>query len=163
MSETYAWCARGIGALLCEPHGEPELREALVTPAKVREARTERPERQHLGRARADRASERERLLADRHRLVVAPGHHQHVAEYCQHLRALRGRWLGRRELDGALDRGEGYVATAAVVQIAAETLVQQRGAQGVAITDPLDRLLHELDGARRRARVPGQLGGPGV
>jgi hypothetical protein len=111
----------------------------------------------------ADRTGERERLLAGRHRLVVAPGHQHHVAEYCEYLRALRRGWLRRRELDRALHRGEGDVATAAVVQVAAEALVQQRGAQGVAVADQFDRLSCELDRARRRARVPGQFGRPGA
>jgi hypothetical protein len=111
----------------------------------------------------ADRAGERERLLAGRHRLLVAPRHHQHVAEDCEYLRALRRGWLRRRELDRALDRRQGGIATAAVVQVAAKALVQQRGAQRVAVADQLDRSLGELDRLRRRARVPGQLGRRGA
>jgi hypothetical protein len=48
-------------------------------------------------------------------------------------------------------------------VQVAAQALVQQRGARRVAVADQLDRSLRELDRARRRTRVPGQLGRPGA
>ena len=70
-----------IADLLGEPQRLPELREALVAAAEVGEVAAEHRERPDLRLARADRASERERLLADRQRLVVAPGQHQPARE----------------------------------------------------------------------------------
>ena len=62
-----------------------------------------------------------------------------------------------------ALDRREGDVAMAAVVQVAAEALVQQGGAPRVAVADQLDRSPCELDRARRRTRVPRRLSRAGA
>jgi hypothetical protein len=58
--------SNGIGALLGEPQGQPELREALLGAAEVGEVRAEHRQRPQLGPVRADGTGERERLLADR-------------------------------------------------------------------------------------------------
>jgi hypothetical protein len=98
-------------------------------------------------------------LLADRERLVEAPGEHQPMRERRQSLRTLRGGRLRRHELDHALERGEGGVGPSAFVQVATEAVVEARRAQRVALLDQIDRSLRELDRAWRRTRLAGQLG----
>ena len=160
---TYTQKSQGIAALLGELECPPELPEALVAVTEVGEVTAEHRERQELGWALADCARERERLLAGRQRLVVAPGHHQPDSQPCERLRALRGGWLCRHELDRALEGGEGGVGPPALVQVATEAVVEARGAQRVARLDQIDRLLCELDRVRRHSRLAGQLGRPGA
>ena len=130
--------------------------------AEIGEVDSEHAQRPELGRAWADRAGERERLLADRPRLVVAPGQHQRMPERRQHLRALRRRWLRRHELDARARtrrrprRGDRRTAGSGRAR------VQEPGAHRIAVADERDGLPAELDGARRRARQDGLLGGPG-
>ena len=90
----------GRSRLLGQSQRLPESCEPVVAVAEIGEVDPEHAPRPDLGRAWADRAGERKRLLADRPRLVVAPGQHQRVPERGQHLRALRGRRLRRHELD---------------------------------------------------------------
>ncbi len=56
----------GIGALLGEPQGQPELCEALLGAAEVGEVCAEHGEGPQLGFSRRDITRERERLFADR-------------------------------------------------------------------------------------------------
>ena len=72
-----AFQADAIADLLGEPQGLPKMRETLLAAAEVGEVAAEHGERSDLRLACADTPSERERLLADRQRLRMAPGHHQ--------------------------------------------------------------------------------------
>ena len=78
-------------------------------------------------------------------------------------LRALRRGWLVRHELDDALEGRTGGRGPPALMQVVAEAIVEARGAQRVALLGQLDRSLSELDGARRRTRLAGELGRPGA
>jgi hypothetical protein len=154
---------QGISTLLGELQGLPHPREALVGAAEIGEIAAEHLERPELCRTRADRARELECLLADRERLLMAPGQLQACRERRKRPRALRGRRMRRYQLDGALQGGEEGVAATALEQVAAKTLVQERGAQPVAVADQLDRSLHQLDRTRSGAGLAGQLGCPGA
>ena len=102
--------AEVIADLLGELQGLTEVGEALLAAAEVGEVAAEHGERPDLCLACADLPSERERLLGDRQRLRVAPGHHQPARERPQRVRALRRGRLRRHELDRALERGESSV-----------------------------------------------------
>ena len=129
---------RRIAALLGELERLPEMRDALVGAAEVGEVAAEDHERPELRRVRADRTRERERLLADRRatRRSARPASTRPRAPASACARSARG-WLGRHELDRALERGEGGVGPAALVQVAAEAVVEARGAQRVALARP--------------------------
>jgi len=72
-------------------------------------------------------------------------------------VRALGRARLRRHQLDGAHDLSERGVAATAGVQVDAEALVQERGAQRVVRTDQLDRAPRELDRPRGRTRQEGE------
>ena len=152
-----------IAELLGELQGVAKMGEALLAAAEVCEVPAEVLDCPGLDRVRADRTCECERLLTDRERLVEAPGERQSVRERRQSLRALGGGWLGRHELDRALVPGESGVGLPAFVQVAAESVVEARCAQWVALLDQIDRLPCELGRARRRPRPAGELGCPGA
>ena len=65
-----------IADLLGEPHGVTEVADAFVAAAEVGKVAREHGERPDLGLAGAGLAGERERLLGQRQRLRVPPGHH---------------------------------------------------------------------------------------
>ncbi len=73
--------ADAIADLLGELQGLTKMGETLVAAAEVGEVAAEHGERPALRLACADGARERERLLADRQRLRMAPGHHQRSRE----------------------------------------------------------------------------------
>ena len=102
--------ADAIADLLGELQGLTKVGETLVAAAEVGEVAAEHGERSDLCLACADTPSERERLLGNRQRLRIAPGHHQRPGERPQRIRALRRRRLRRHELDRALERGEAGV-----------------------------------------------------
>ena len=135
--------------------------EALVAAAEVGEVAAQFGQRPHLDGAVADRAGERECLLADRQRLVEAPRQHQPTGQRRQRLGARHRGFLGRHQLDHPLEGGEGGVGPAALVQVAAEAVVQARGAQWVAAFDELDGASGQLDGTRCRTGAAGELGRP--
>ena len=158
-----AFQAQVIADLLGEPQGLAKMGETLLAAAEVGEVGAEHGERPDLCLARADLPGERERLLADRQRLGVAPGHHQPARQRAQRVRALgRGR-LRRHELDRALERGEAGVVPADLVQVLAEAHMQERRAVRVVGADELDRPPGELDRARRGTDLAGELGRPGA
>ena len=85
------------------------------------------------------------------------------MSERGERLRALaRGR-LNGNERDRVFERGERLLSPAADVQVAAEALVEDCGAQRVALADVRDRRPGEFDAARGRTRSVGQLGRPGT
>ena len=153
----------GVADRLGELQGVPELREALVAAAEVREVAAERRERPDLGLLRADRARELERLLADRERLLVAPEQRNPGASAAS-ARARSGEGgLRGHELDRALERGEEGVAAAALEQVAASRSCRSAACSRSLLADELDRSPRELHRARRGACLAGELRGPGA
>ena len=70
--------------LLGELQSLTKVAEAFVAVAEVGEVAAEHGERSHLCFAGADVPSERERLLANRQRLLMAPSHDQRPGERSQ-------------------------------------------------------------------------------
>jgi hypothetical protein len=79
------------------------MREPFLGAAEVDEVTAQDVARLERRLVRADGTSDRERLLADRERLLVAPRKPQSASEPREHLRALRRRRLHRNELDRVL------------------------------------------------------------
>jgi hypothetical protein len=75
----------------------------------------------------------------------------------------LGGGRLRRHELDHVLEGEQRGVGPPALVQVAAQAVVEARGAQRVARLDQLDRLPCELDRAWRRSGLAGELGRQGA
>ena len=141
-----AFQADAITDLLGELQRRTNLGETLLGAAQVGEVHAEHCERSDLCLARADRAGQRKRLLADRQRLRMAPGHHQDPRERPQRVRPLRRGRLRRHELDRALDCGESGLVAAGLVEVLAELHVQERRTVRVCVADELDRAPAELD-----------------
>ena len=137
--------------------------ETLLAAAEVGEVAAEHGERSDLCLACADVSRERERLLADRQRLRMAPGHHQPSRERSQRIRALRRRRLRRHELDRALERGEESVGTAGRVEVFTEAHMEERRTVRVFGADELDRSPPELNRTGGSADFAGELGRPGA
>ena len=70
-----------IADLLGELQGLAEVGDTLVAAAEVGEVAAEHGERPELCLAGADAPRQRERLLGDRQRLRMPPGHHQRACE----------------------------------------------------------------------------------
>ena len=152
-----------IAVVLGESNGRPEMNEALFTAPEIREVDSEHRERDELGRTCPDLTRERECLLRDNARLVVAPGEHQPIPERREHLRALwRGR-VRRQELDSAPGCGEAGLAVATRGQVRAEALVRVRSAERIVLADERDGSACKLDGAWCRTGCACKLGRPGA
>ena len=130
-----------VANLLGDLEGLVELREALLGATEIGKVAAERAEHSDFDIARADHAGELERLLADRTGLVVTPHDAEPAAERCQGLRPFGRRRVCWDDLDGALEGGEEGVAAAALEQVTAEPLVQERRAR--------------RSRSRRRGRLP--------
>ena len=110
--------------------------DPLLAAAEIGEVAAEHRERSDLRLARTDISSERERLLADRQRLRVAPDHPQNPRERRQRICALRRRRLRRHELDRPLDCGEASLFTPGLLEVLAEAHMEQGRTVRVALAD---------------------------
>ena len=156
--------AEAIADLLGELQGLTKMGDTLLAAAEVGEVAAEHGERSDLRLACADIPSERERLLADRQRLRVAPGHHQRPRERPQRIRALRRGRLRRHELDRALERGEASVVRCrSRARYSPRRTWRSAARCGSSVADELDRSPAELDRARGGADLAGELGRPGA